>query len=87
MNAVHAESAGPSMNSTSQVATGPKALVAGIATIAASGALATHARLVLLGAQTAVVRNGLRWFRHAWRHQASDQTKFETSDGTSTPTW
>ena len=65
MNTVQAESAGPSMNSTLQVATGPKALVAGIAIIAASGASVTHARLVLLGAQTTVVRNGLRWFRNA----------------------
>jgi hypothetical protein len=48
------------MNRTLQVATGPKALVAGIAITEASGAVVTQARLIPPGAQIAVVSRGFK---------------------------
>lgn len=48
------------MNKALQVATAPKALVAGIARAEASGAVVTQARLTPPGAQIALVSSGLR---------------------------
>src|SRR6185437_5215532 len=73
--AVHAPSAGTTIEATLYAATGPAASVTGAKTTASAGIEETHVRSRPPGGQTAWVTTGFCQCRTACGHQASDQTK------------